>query len=42
MAHHGVLGAVGGCIAAHEYHKRQKRAAAQAQTDPHWGERGLQ
>jgi hypothetical protein len=24
MAHHGVLGAVGGCIAGHAYHKHQK------------------
>jgi hypothetical protein len=23
VAHHGVLGAAGGCIAGHEYHKRQ-------------------
>jgi len=23
MAHHGVLGAIGGCIAGHEYHKHQ-------------------
>jgi hypothetical protein len=32
MAHHGVLGAIGGCIAGHEYNKHQKRAA-QAQSD---------
>ena len=25
MAHHGVLGAVGGCVAAHEWHKHQLR-----------------
>lgn len=25
MAGHGVLGAVGGCIAGHEYHKHQLR-----------------
>lgn len=25
MAHHGVLGAVGGCIAGHEWHKHQMR-----------------
>lgn len=24
MAHHGVLGAAGGCIAGHEYHKHQE------------------
>jgi uncharacterized membrane protein YebE (DUF533 family) len=29
MAHHGVLGAVGGCVAGHEYNKHQKRQAAQ-------------
>ena len=23
LAHHGVLGAIGGCIAGHEYHKHQ-------------------
>jgi uncharacterized protein YcfJ len=33
MAHHGVLGAVGGCIAGHEYNKHQKRQAAQQQVD---------
>jgi uncharacterized membrane protein YebE (DUF533 family) len=33
MAHHGVLGAVGGCIAGHEYNKHQKRQAAQRQVD---------
>jgi uncharacterized membrane protein YebE (DUF533 family) len=27
MAHHGVLGAVGGCIAGHEYHKHHKASA---------------
>jgi outer membrane lipoprotein SlyB len=25
MAHHGVLGAIGGCIAGHEWHKHQLR-----------------
>jgi hypothetical protein len=25
MAGHGVLGAIGGCIAGHEYHKHQLR-----------------
>ena len=25
LAHHGVLGAIGGCIAGHEYNKHQKR-----------------
>ncbi len=33
MAHHGVLGAIGGCIAGHEYNKHQQRAATQNQTD---------
>ena len=28
MAHHGVLGAIGGCIAGHEYNKHQEREAA--------------
>ncbi|WP_428485720.1 hypothetical protein [Rhodopila sp.] len=28
LAHHGILGAVGGCIAGHELHKHQQRAAA--------------
>lgn len=31
MAHHGVLGALGGCVAGHEYNKHQKRAAMQNQ-----------
>jgi hypothetical protein len=25
MAHHGVLGAIGGCVAGHEWHKHQLR-----------------
>jgi hypothetical protein len=25
MSHHAVLGAIGGCIAGHEYHKHQLR-----------------
>lgn len=25
MAHHGVLGAIGGCIAGHEWHKHRVR-----------------
>jgi hypothetical protein len=25
LAHHGILGAIGGCIAGHEYHKHQLR-----------------
>jgi hypothetical protein len=25
MAGHGVLGAIGGCVAGHEYHKHQLR-----------------
>ena len=29
MAHHGVLGAMGGCLAGHEYNKHQKKQAAQ-------------
>jgi hypothetical protein len=29
MAHHGVLGAIGGCVAGHEYYKHQEREAAQ-------------
>ncbi len=29
MAHHGILGALGGCVAGHEYHKHQQRAATQ-------------
>jgi uncharacterized membrane protein YebE (DUF533 family) len=29
MAHHGVLGAMGGCIAGHEYNKHQQKQAAQ-------------
>jgi hypothetical protein len=35
LAHHGVLGALGGCIAGHEAHKYQKRreAAAQVQAE---------
>ena len=33
MAHHGVLGAIGGCVAGHEYHKHQKRQAAQAKSE---------
>lgn len=32
MAHHGVLGALGGCIAGHQLNKHQK-AAAQRQND---------
>jgi uncharacterized membrane protein YebE (DUF533 family) len=35
MAHHGVLGAIGGCIAGHQYNKHQKlqkQQAAQQQT----------
>ncbi len=32
MVHHGVLGALGGCIAGHHVNKSQKRAA-QAQRD---------
>lgn len=32
MVHHGVLGALGGCIAGHEYNKHQQRDATQAQT----------
>src|SRR5690242_2629897 len=28
MAHHGVLGAIGGCIAGHEYNQHQEREAA--------------
>lgn len=31
MAHHGVLGAVGGCIAGHEYHKHHKASATHAE-----------
>lgn len=30
MAHHGVLGAVGGCVAGHAYKKHQQRAATQS------------
>jgi hypothetical protein len=33
MAHHGVLGAIGGCIAGHQYNKHQKRTAAQRQSN---------
>ena len=33
MAHHGILGAVGGCVAGHTLKKRQQRAAAQDQRD---------
>ena len=29
MAHHGVLGAIGGCVAGHEYRKHQEREATQ-------------
>jgi uncharacterized membrane protein YebE (DUF533 family) len=32
MAHHGVLGALGGCIAGHAYNKRQKRLDSQAES----------
>ncbi len=31
MVNHGVLGAIGGCVAGHAYHKRQKREAEQMQ-----------
>ena len=33
MAHHGVLGAIGGCIAGHEYRKHQEREAIQNRDD---------
>jgi hypothetical protein len=33
MAHHGVLGAIGGCVAGHEYNKRQKRMEMQNQSE---------
>jgi hypothetical protein len=33
MAHHGVLGAIGGCVAGHDYNKHQKRNAAQQQNN---------
>ena len=33
MAHHGVLGAIGGCIAGHEYNKHQQNAATRAQSN---------
>lgn len=33
MMHHGVLGAVGGCIAGHEYNKHQQRAAESRRSD---------
>jgi hypothetical protein len=32
MVHHGVLGAIGGCVAGHSYNKHQRKAAAQAQS----------
>jgi len=31
MMNHGVLGALGGCVAGHAYHKKQKREAEQTQ-----------
>ena len=31
MHHHAVMGAMGGCIAAHEYYKHKARQAAMAQ-----------
>lgn len=31
MAHHGVLGAIGGCVAGHEYHKHHKANATHAE-----------
>ena len=31
MHHHAVMGAVGGCIAAHEYYKHKAKQAAMAQ-----------
>jgi len=33
MAHHGVLGAIGGCVAGHAYNKHQKRAAPQQESN---------
>jgi hypothetical protein len=36
LAHHGVLGAIGGCIAGHEYHKHQ--ANQQNQPNPQQGQ----
>jgi hypothetical protein len=32
MAHHGVLGAIGGCVAGHEFNKHQKEQALRQQT----------
>ena len=33
MAHHGVLGAAGGCIAGHEYGKHQRQAAEERSSE---------
>ncbi|MFL5283565.1 MAG: hypothetical protein ACJ8AW_21885 [Rhodopila sp.] len=33
MVHHGVLGAIGGCIAGHEYHKHSQQGANRTQSD---------
>jgi hypothetical protein len=35
MVHHGVLGAVGGCIAGHEMKKHQQRAAMMPRQNPY-------
>jgi hypothetical protein len=37
LAHHGVLGAIGGCIAGHEYHKHQQREDTRDQYDQSYG-----
>jgi len=33
MMNHGVLGAIGGCVAGHAYHKRSQQSASQPRRD---------
>jgi uncharacterized protein YcfJ len=35
MGHHAVVGAVGGCVAAHEYYKHKARQQAMARQNGH-------
>lgn len=35
MAHHGVIGALGGCVAGHEYNKSQQQQQEEKERDTH-------